>query len=77
MVQKIHFSSKESCNSYIVGCLKSIKAVRAVAEEVGLSKKQVRRVFSAYRQNGRIKRKKGSGRPRALHVASEQQEDVY
>ena len=66
MVKKIHFSSKESRNSYIVGCLKSRKAVRAVAEEVGLSKKQVRRVFSVYRQNERSERKKGNGRPRAL-----------
>ena len=37
-----------------------------IAEEVGLSIRQVIGVINAYKTNGRLLRKKGSGRPKAL-----------
>ena len=64
MVKNNDFSSLEGRNKYIV--LMIGETFEKVADDTGLSTRQVRRVYKAYKEDGRIGRKSGSGRPKAL-----------
>jgi len=60
------FRTTQERNSYIVASLDSKKATEKISKAVGLSKRQVERINTEYRINGRLSRKKGSGRPEVL-----------
>ena len=66
------FRTLESRNSYIVARRKSGLSASETGSEVDLSGRQVRAVCRAYRQNGRVWRKQGSGRPQVLTARRKQ-----
>lgn len=67
---KVHkFKSVEGRNGYIVAKRNSGKTIHEISEDVGLSERQVQRICTAHKQNGRLSRKKGSGRPKSLTKA--------
>ena len=68
MVKKMkHFANLQQRNTYVVYARKRGDTAQEVSEAVGITEKQVRNVFITYRQNGRVSRKKGSGRPEVLN----------
>jgi len=69
MAKTRKFSTYESRNAYIVASKKSGKTTEEISDEVDLSSSQVNRICKAHKQNGRLTRKKGSGRPKILTKA--------
>jgi len=69
MDKRLKFKSPEARNGYILGQINNKVPLGEVSKKVGLCKRQVRRIRKAYKENGRLQRKKGSGRPKALTKA--------
>jgi len=65
----LRFKNIGQRNSYIMGQLNAKKTIGEVSNKVGLSKRQVKRIKKNHRANGRLVRKKGSGRPQVLNKA--------
>jgi len=66
MVKNHGLSQLEARNKYIVERWQDGASKAEIGNEVNLSSKQVGRVIRAFQENGRLKRKIGSGRPKAL-----------
>ncbi len=60
------FNTQSERNSYVIGKLNSGLTIRDVATTLNMSSRQIKRIKKAYRTNGRLTRKKGSGRPKVL-----------
>lgn len=60
------FPSTETRNEYIITELNNGKTIGEVSRSVGLTKRQIKRIKKAHQTNGRIARKRGSGRRNAL-----------
>ena len=67
MVKTRKFKTLEGRNGYIVGQRRNGKTADDISKEVGICKRQVKRISQAYRQNGPLSRKKGSSRPQVLN----------
>ena len=63
MVTSINFASTEDRNLYIVQQRQAKVSVADISKILKISKRSIERVYSTYR---RIKRRKGSGRKKAL-----------
>lgn len=66
MVKQDKTLNKVSRNGKIIGALQHGAVASKVAQQYKISERQVYRILRAYRVNGRLKRRKGSGRPEAL-----------
>lgn len=64
MVRALRYLTTEARNGYIVGQVN--QTAREIGDKVGLSARQVKRIRKRYKINGKLKRKKGSGRPQVL-----------
>ena len=69
MVKSKSFKTLTSRNKYIMEQKKAGKTSIEIGDEVGLSPSQVNRIIMAYKQNGRLQRKRGSGRQPVLTKA--------
>jgi len=59
MAKKPLFSSMEECNIYIVNQRQKQVNRSHLANELGISERQVQRTFLEYQKSGRAKRKQG------------------
>lgn len=66
MKNSLRFKNIRERNAYIIGQLNAKKTIGEVSNKVGISKRQVKRIRKSHRINGRLGRKKGSGRPHVL-----------
>lgn len=67
MKNSLRFKNIRERNAYIIGQLNAKKTIGEVSNKVGISKRQVKRIRKSHRINGRLGRKKGSGRPHVLN----------
>ena len=69
MVKRPNFKNLKTRNRYIVDQHKAGVSSAWITGEVGISHSQVNRIISSFNQNGRLNRKKGSGRQTVLTKA--------
>ena len=69
MVKRPNFKNLETRNRYIMAQHNVGESSAWIADEVGISPSQVSRIISSFNQNGRLNRKKGSGRQTVLTKA--------